>query len=132
MKSKKIGLQLLLAGMMALFFYGFATAQDKNLVVRVAKIVIDSAQLDNYKAALKEGIETAVRVEPGVVSLYAVYEKDKPTHVMVFEIYANADAYKSHIETPHFKKYKSATKDMVKSLELVDVVPIGLESKMKR
>ena len=98
----------------------------------MAKLVIDSAQLENYKTALREGIETAVRVEPGVLTLYAVYEKGKPTHVTVFEIYANADAYKSHLETPHFKKYKAATKDMIKSLELLDVVPIGLESKMNR
>ena len=132
MKIKKMGLQSVFAGMLTIFFYGSAFAQSNNLVVRMAKLVIDSAQLENYKTALREGIETAVRVEPGVLTLYAVYEKGKPTHVTVFEIYANADAYKSHLETPHFKKYKAATKDMIKSLELLDVVPIGLESKMNR
>ena len=108
-----------------------AFAQDKALVVRIARLVIDSSQLEKYKAALKEGMETAVRVEPGVLTLYAVYEKNNPTHVTVFEIYANADAYKSHLETAHFKKYKSSTLDMVKSLELVDASPIALESKPK-
>ena len=61
--------------------------------------------------------------------LYAVYEKNNPTHVNVFEIYANEDAYKSHIKTPHFLKYKAMVQDMVKSLELVDVAPIALEAK---
>ena len=106
-------------------------AQQKPQVIRLAKLVIDSAQLDNYKAALKEEVETSVRVEAGVMTLYAVYDKDKPTHVTVFEIYADEDAYLSHLKTPHFLKYKTTTKDMVKSLELGQVVPIALEAKHK-
>ena len=115
----------------ALFSPETASAQDKSQVVRLAKLQIDSAQVENFKAALKEGIEMAVRVEPGVLTLYAVYEKNNPTRVTVFEIYANEQAYKSHLETTHFKKYKSTTKEMVKSLELTDVVPIALGVKKK-
>jgi len=106
-------------------------AQDKNLVVRIARLVIDSARLESYKAALKEHAGIAVRVEPGVLNLYAVYEKNNPTHVTVFEIYASDEAYKAHLLTPHFLKYKTGTKDMVKSLELVETVPIALETKYK-
>ena len=94
-------------------------------------MVIDSAQLKNYQAALKEEIEAAVRVEPGVLLLNAVYEKNAPTHIMVLEVYASDSAYMAHRQTAHFKKYKDITKDMVKSLELVDVVPISLDSKLK-
>src|SRR5450631_1028558 len=122
---------ILISLIMALFSLNKASAQDKSLVVRIAKLQIDSAQLENYKAALKEHAETAVRVEPGVLTLYAVYEKNHPTHVTVFEIYANEDAYKAHLETTHFKKYKSTTKDMVKSLELIPCAPIALETKSK-
>jgi quinol monooxygenase YgiN len=107
-------------------------AQDKDLVVRIAKLQIDSAQLNVYKAALKEHAETAVRVEPGVISLYAVYEKNNPTHVTVFEIYANAEAYEAHLQTSHFLRYKAITKDMVKSLELIETIPIALETKYKK
>ena len=109
--------------------YHVSSAQTQVPYVRIAKIVVDSAQLENYKAALKEGIETAVRVESGVLRMYAVYDKDKPTHVTVFETYASKEAYESHIQTPHFKKYKTGTLSMVKSLELVDVIPIAFEAK---
>ena len=108
-----------------------AIAQDKNLVVRVAKLQIDSAQLENYLVAAKEEITTAIHTEPGVLTLYAVQEKEHPANITIFEIYANAEAYKSHLQTPHFKKYKLVTKDMVKSLELMDTVPVALESKFK-
>lgn len=114
-----------------LFSANNISAQNKSNYIRIAKIVVDSTQLEVYKAALKEGVETAVRTEPGVLSLYAVYEKDHPTHVTVFEIYADEDAYKSHIQTPHFKKYKTTVQEMVKSIELTDVAPIVLEAKPK-
>jgi len=108
-----------------------SSGQGSQHYVRIAKLVIDSSRLSDYKNALAEHAETAVRVEKGVLMLYAVYEKEHPTHVTVFEIYANEEAYKAHIQTPHFLKYKATVKDMVKSLELVDVVPIALESKNK-
>ncbi len=105
------------------------SAQSNSNYIRIAKLAIDSTKLESYKEALKEHAETAIRVEPGVLMLYAVYEKQHPTHVSVFEIYANVDAYNFHIKTPHFLKYKTTVQDMVKSLELIDVVPIALEAK---
>lgn len=106
-------------------------AQGNNQVVRLAKLVIDSTQLESYHVLLKDGIETAVRVEPGVLTLYAVSEKNKPTHITILEIYASSAAYEAHIKTPHFLKYKNGTKDMVKSLELVEVVPLIPGMKIK-
>lgn len=115
--------------MLTVFSCTTVSAQKKDHMIRLAKIVVDTAQLENYKVALKEGIEAAVRLEPGVLTLYAVYDKNNPTHVTVLEIYANEEAYKAHLQTAHFKKYKSITQKMVLSLELTDVVPIGLETK---
>ena len=42
--------------------------QNKSQVIRLAKLQIDSAYLESYKAALKEEIETSVRIEPGVLT----------------------------------------------------------------
>ena len=72
-----------------------ACAQNNNQMVRLAKLVIDSNQLENYKAALKEEIETSVRIEQGVKTLYAVSEKDNPTHITILEIYGDTAAYKA-------------------------------------
>ena len=104
-------------------------AQGKNQMVRLAKIKVDSLQLEKYTIALKEQMATAVRVEPGVLSYYAVADKTHPSHITILEIYADTAAYKSHIETVHFKKYKSIVKDMVKSLELIDVNLIAASRK---
>jgi len=108
-----------------------SSAQNKNQMVRLAKLVIDSSQLENYNVLLKEEIETSVRLEPGVLTLYAVSEKNDPTHITILEIYADTLAYKSHLLTPHFMKYKNGTKDMVRSLELVETVPLVPGMKIK-
>lgn len=107
------------------------TKQKPDPLVRLAELEIEPAQLENYKAALREEIETSIRVEPGVLTLYAVAEKENPAHIRIFEMYADADAYKAHLETSHFKKYKVTTKEMVKSLKLVETTPIMLGAKAK-
>lgn len=108
-----------------------AVAQEKSQMVRLAKLVVDSTQLAAYKNFLKEEIETSVRIEPGVLTLYAVSEKNNPTHITILEIYADTAAYKAHLQTAHFIKYKTGTKNMVKALELVETVPISPGMKIK-
>jgi quinol monooxygenase YgiN len=98
-------------------------------MVRIAELEIDPAQLENYKAELRDEIETSVRVEPGVLTLYAVALKDNPTSIRILESYADVNAYKAHIESPHFKKYKTNTEAMVKSLKLVETDPVLLRAK---
>jgi quinol monooxygenase YgiN len=100
-------------------------------MVRLSRLVIDPSQLERYKAALKEEVEASVQLEPGVLTLYAVSEKDNPTHFTILEIYADQEAYQSHLKTSHFVKYKTDTKDMVRSLELVDVAPLVPHMKIK-
>nr|WP_106828835.1 antibiotic biosynthesis monooxygenase [Parabacteroides pacaensis] len=103
---------------------------EKNKV-RLSKITVDPSRLDEYNAYLKEEIEASMRLEPGVLTLYAVSEKEHPYKVTILEIYADEIAYRNHIETPHFQKYKQGTVDMVRSLELVDVTSLipGLKIK---
>ncbi len=125
-------LRILFALMFTLLLAGRALADEtKDLMVRLARIEIHAAHLEAYKAALKEEIEASIRVEPGVLALRAVSEKDNPSRITIMEIYASVDAYKAHIATPHFQKYKVGTEHMVKSLELVEVDPILLGEKMK-
>jgi quinol monooxygenase YgiN len=113
----------------AIFLLQEASAQQKDQLVRMAKLLIDSSQVNTYQSMLYEEIEASIRVEPGVLTLYAVAEIGKPQHITIFETYANQDAYKTHLETPHFKKYKTGTQAMVKSLELVQMNSIIFRKK---
>ncbi len=109
-----------------------AAAEEPRMpYVRIAELEIDPTQLDAYKASVKEEMEASVRVEPGVLAIYAVAEKDNPSRLRFFEIYADEAAYRSHRETAHFKKYAETTRDMIKSRKLVETVPIQLSDKKK-
>lgn len=102
---------------------------DREQVVRIAEIEIDPAQAEPYKTALRRGIESAIRLEPGVLAIYAVSVKDHPEQIRIFERYASQAAYEAHLQTPHFKAYKTATAGMVRSLRLVDTQLILLGSR---
>ena len=73
--------------------------------------------------------EAAIQLEPGVLTLYAIHEKEHPDHITVLEIYASKEAYQTHLKTPHFLKYKTGTLNMIKSLELIEVNPIAFGAK---
>jgi quinol monooxygenase YgiN len=95
-------------------------AQATDKMYRIAKIKVDSSQLEHYKSALKEQMNTAIKLERGVLSYTVVADKKDPSLITILEVYANVEAYQAHILTPHFKKYKDSVKDMVLSLELID------------
>ena len=122
---------ILITVMLTFVLHGNIYAQEKTQMVRLAKLVIDSIQLEKYKASLKEEIEASVQLEPGVLTLYAVAEKNNPTHITILEIYADTVSYKAHLQTPHFIKYRNGTKDMVKSLELVETIQLEPGMKIK-
>ena len=95
-------------------------AQNATRMYRIAKIKVDTNKLLEYKHALQEQMNTAIEIEPGVLSYTAVADKKDPTLITILEVYLSIEAYQSHILTPHFRKYKDTVKDMVLSLELFD------------
>jgi len=56
-----------------------------RLIVRIAELQIDPARLGAYKVALKEEIETSIRVEPGVLTFYAVSLKEHAEQIRLYE-----------------------------------------------
>ena len=96
-------------------------AQQKEMMVRLAEIEIFPADLEEYNAILKEEAAASVKLEPGVLCIFPMYQKESPTQIRLLEIYANREAYESHLKTPHFQHYKTSTLKMVKSLKLIDM-----------
>jgi quinol monooxygenase YgiN len=125
------GLAALLASITMLVAHDEASAEQGGMMVRISEIEIDSKYLEEYKAILKEEAAASVRLEPGVVTIFPMYQKDSPTTVRILEIYASREAYESHLKTPHFQQYKTTTLKMVKSLNLVDMEAIDRDTMAK-
>ena len=104
-----------------LFTYSNISAQTKDMMIRMSEIEVDSSYLKEYNNILQEESRASVQLEPGVIAIYPMYQKQNPTQIRILEIYANREAYESHLKTPHFQKYKTSTLKMVKSLKLVDM-----------
>lgn len=129
MKTKPWHLILILLFGLAGWGYAITKPSLQYASVRVAQLEIDPAQLARYTRAVQEEMEDAVRLEAGVLAIYAVAEKGNPTRLHFFEIYTNDAAYDSHRESPHFRKYLEITKPMILERKLIQAVPVQMSAK---
>lgn len=94
-------------------------------IVRLSKVEVYPQHLDEYMKYATEVGEVSLRTEPGVLTMYAVGEKENPCKITILETYASREAYEKHIASAHFRKYKLGTLHMVKSLVLSDQTPLN-------
>ena len=54
---------------------------SENMMIRIAVLEIEEEYLDEYLAILKEESEASIRLEPGVICIYPMFEKERPTEI---------------------------------------------------
>ena len=99
-------------------------------IVRLSKVEVYPQHLDEYMRYATEVGEISLRTEPGVLTMYAVGEKENPCKITILETYASREAYEKHIASEHFQRYKRGTLHMVKSLVLSDQTPLNPASRI--
>ena len=100
-------------------------------VVRLAEIEIDPEELDAYLEYAAEVGRVSMATEPGVIALFSMQDVSDPCKVYILEVYADKQAYEAHVQTAHFRKYKDGTADMVRSLKLIDTIPMVVADFLK-
>ena len=100
-------------------------------IVRLSKVEVYPQYLDEYTKYATEVGEISLRTEPGVLTMYAVGEKENPCKITILETYVSWEAYNKHIVSAHFQKYKQGTLHMVKSLELKGQTPLNPNNRIK-
>lgn len=100
-------------------------------IVRLSRIEVYPEYLKEYMEYAKEVGEVSLRTEPGVLTMYAMSEKENPCIITILETYASQEAYQKHIASTHFQKYKQGTLKMVKGLKLTDQTPLNAASEIK-
>ncbi|QLC64808.1 antibiotic biosynthesis monooxygenase [Flavobacterium sp. LPB0248] len=119
---------LFLFAFFSLLNSNIVSAQKKDQMVRMSEIEIVPEYLEQYKTILKEESEASVRLEPGVIAIFPMFQKENPNQLRILEVYADKESYQSHLKTPHFLVYKTSTLKMVKSLKLVDMDALDVET----
>lgn len=122
--------------------YGFSTTIEKESpmcaklpmsadgIIRLSKVEVDPAYLDEYMRYATDVGEISLRTEPGVLTMYALQEKDNPCNMTILETYASQEAYRKHIASAHFQKYKQGTLHMVNNLQLLDQAELNPSNKV--
>ncbi|WP_233219003.1 putative quinol monooxygenase [Adhaeribacter arboris] len=124
-------MKYLIIGLVMLGANSRAFAQKTDMMIRMAEIEIDANYREEYNKILQEEAGASVRLEPGVISIFPLYQKENLNQIRILEIYANQEAYESHLKTPHFQKYKTTTAKMVKSLKLIDMKALDADTMRK-
>ena len=88
------------------------TINSDEMIIRISEIEIKPEYLEEYLSILKEESKASVELEPRVISIYPMSQKANPNEIRILEIYADKKAYQAHLETPHFKHYKTTTLKM--------------------
>ena len=104
---------------------------QKDGIVRLSKIQVNPDYLEEYMKYAVEVGTVSLETEPGVLTMYAVADKENPCNITILETYASQEAYRSHVSSEHFRKYKQDTLHMVDSLLLDDVTPLNPNNKIK-
>ena len=105
-------------------------AMQPDGIIRLSKIKINPDYIDEYMKYATEVGTISLETESGVLTMYAVADKENPCNITILETYASQEAYKSHIASEHFQKYKQGTLHMVDSLRLDDVMPLNPDNRI--
>lgn len=105
-------------------------AMQPDGIVRLSKIEVFPQWLEEYMKYATEVGAISLQTEPGVLAMYAVADKENPCNITILETYSSQEAYRKHIASPHFRKYKQDTLHMVKSLVLDDVTPLNPDNQI--
>jgi autoinducer 2-degrading protein len=81
------------------------------LIVHV-DIAVDPGRVDEFLRATIENATSSLQ-EPGVIRFDAIQDEADPAHVVLVEIYADADAAAAHKTTEHYATWRDTVADMM-------------------
>lgn len=102
------------------------TAQMRTKLVKVEVNPQDNQQ---FAQIITAEMAQSLKVEDGVIAMYAATEQAQPNKWLFFEIYANDAAYDAHRQTPHFNDYLKQTEKMVVDKQMLEIEPAYLGNK---
>lgn len=103
--------------------------QDNMTINNLVIVDVKPEFNQSFQNVVVPEMKQSLKVENGVLAMYAVTEKDNPTRWYFYEIYASEDAYQAHRKTLHFKNYLNQTANMANDKEAIAVVPHLLMNK---
>ncbi|MEH4625641.1 antibiotic biosynthesis monooxygenase [Phytobacter diazotrophicus] len=96
-----------------------------NLVIVEVKPEFQS----EFKKIVLPEMAESLKVEKGVLAMYAGTDSQAPNRWYFYEIYASEEDYQLHRQTPHFRGYLRKTAHMSAGKDAIPVKPVFLRNK---
>lgn len=87
--------------------------QTSTTQTRLVNVIVKPEHNIQFSKIIQAEMAQSLKVEDGVLAMYAATKQDSPNDWIFFEIYADEAAYQAHRETPHFKDYLKQTDKMI-------------------
>ena len=78
-------------------------------VVNLFELGIRQGQAVQYDEVGKHNITTSINTEQGTLAMYSMKQKAQPNMAYMFEIYADEQAYQTHIQSAQYKVFLQAS-----------------------
>ncbi|WP_205954755.1 putative quinol monooxygenase [Pantoea stewartii] len=84
---------------------------------------------NEFKKIVLPEMAESLRVEKGVLAMYAATDLETSNRWYFYEVYASEEDYQLHRQTPHFRDYLRQTAQMSTSKDVIPVKPVFLRNK---
>lgn len=103
--------------------------QDHETINNFVIIDVKPEFSQKFKDVVIPEMEQSLKVEAGVLAMYAVKDKNNANRWYFYEIYGSKTSYETHLKTPHFQEYITKTAEMISYKEAIAVTPSLLMNK---
>lgn len=103
--------------------------QDEKTIDNLVIVDVKPEHQQAFKNIVLPEMAESLKVEEGVLAMYAATDAQNTRRWYFYEIYASAAAYQQHRATPHFRAYIAQTAQMSARKESVPVTPVLLTNK---
>ncbi len=90
-------------------------------------IKLKPGNADAFRASILENAGAAVRDEEACRQFQVLNDESDPDTFFFYEVYTDAAGLDNHRETPHYRKYDAATKDMIaeRAIQRCDLISVN-------
>ena len=85
------------------------------LFVLIAELQVKPESVEKFIPLILANAHASVQNEPGCYQFDVTQQTDDPAKFVFYEVYADAAAFESHSQQPHFKTFFEKSKDMIVS-----------------
>lgn len=103
--------------------------QDDEMINNFVIVDVKPEFSQSFKDVVLPEMAQSLKVEDGVLAMYAAIDKGNTERWYFYEIYASGAAYEAHRNTSHFKDYLQQTANMTTYKEAISVTPSVLMNK---